>query len=575
MNIPFKRWSSGEQALGLAMAVALTCLCISCDQVPDDSRNVALENESRLVHVDSGGALHYRPYNDEGDILPDFSFAGYRFSAEPIPDIPVVKTLEAVTGDNREAIQAAIDEVSVMPVREDGFRGAILLKAGNYEVGDSLKIAASGIVLRGEGDETGTTLLATRKAKHDLIVVEGTGKRTILRSGQTAITDDYVHVGASSFRVEDPENFKVGDRVIVRRPSTEAWIAEIGMDRIPPRPDGGLVTQWAAGGFDLKFDRAITAINGNELTVDVPLTNAFQREFGGGNVLHYKFPGRISNVGIESLRLESIYDTENTYTVDGPSSLYKEENVARDEEHGWTAITFNNIEHGWVRDVTAIHFGFGCVEMKPDAKNITVADCRSLDPVSEIRGGRRYGFNIGGQQCLVRDSFSRRNRHDFAVDSRVPGPNAFVRCRSEHGYSTSEPHHRWAAGVLYDNVKVEGPHSWLMANNRSWMGSGHGWAGAQIVFWNCSASIIGVAKPPTAQNFAIGVTEVIENPKSVAVAVRDMNETSGLKRPAEPPFWGDGYQESPDGPVEPKSLFAAQLQARLGRNEEPGADAVD
>jgi hypothetical protein len=521
-----------------------------------------IPNQSKLVQFNQDGKLVYTAYTDEGDIIPDFSYVGYNYGETGIPSVPVVKILSPLDGDNQAAIQAAIDEVSELPL-VDGFRGTILLTKGTYMVGDSLRVAASGVVLRGEGSEDGTTLIATKPEKHDFIIIEGTGKRTTLKSNQTTITDDYVPVGAMSFNVKEPENLKVGSRIIVRRPSTAEWITAIKMDQIPPRPDGKPVTQWSAGDFDLRFDRIVKAINGTLVTIDAPLTNAFQREFGGGNVQHYKFPGRISNVGIEHLRLESAYDAKKVYTVIGPSSLYREDDVPCDEDHAWKAITFDNVEHGWANDVIAVHFGFGCVEVKREAKNITVINCQSLDPVSRIEGGRRYGFNIAGQLSLVRDSFSRRNRHDFAADSRLPGPNAFVDCHSEHAYSTGEPHHRWAAGLLYDNVRVEGLHAWLMANNRGWLGSGHGWAGAQVVFWNCSATIIGVAKPPTAQNFAIGVTEVIENLPSVVAAVANMNEMSGLNFPPQPPFWGDGYTESPQGPVEPRSLFAQQLRDRL------------
>src|SRR6185436_1551311 len=41
-------------------------------------------------------------------------------------------------------------------------------------------------------------------------------------------------------------------------------------------------------------------------------------------------------------------------------------------------------------------------------------------------------------------------------------------------------------------------------NNRLNSGSGHGWAGANYVFWNCSARNLEIDNPPTAQNWAIG-----------------------------------------------------------------------
>jgi len=76
------------------------------------------------------------------------------------------------------------------------------------------------------------------------------------------------------------------------------------------------------------------------------------------------------------------------------------------------------------------------------------------------------------------------------------------------------------------------------------MGSGHGWAGAQQVFWNCETSSICVQQPPTAQNYAIGC----------------MGKISKGSFPGRDP----GYYESHGVHVEPRSLYLKQLEQRLG-----------
>ena len=40
------------------------------------------------------GSLVPPPYTNRGDKIIDFSHAGYKANEEPIPDVPVVKTLE-------------------------------------------------------------------------------------------------------------------------------------------------------------------------------------------------------------------------------------------------------------------------------------------------------------------------------------------------------------------------------------------------------------------------------------------------------------------------------------------------
>jgi hypothetical protein len=116
----------------------------------------------------------------------------------------------------------------------------------------------------------------------------------------------------------------------------------------------------------------------------------------------------------------------------------------------------------------------------------------------------------------------------------------------------------------------------LQAVNRGDSGTGHGWAGANNVFWNCEAMVILVMKPPTAQNYAIGWSGATDA-ATLNVAARfgerleRIGERGGVKFKLSPqPLLGDGHIESPTAPVAPRSLYLRQLQDRLG----PAAVAV-
>ncbi|MDA1361788.1 hypothetical protein O1R50_19325 [Glycomyces luteolus] len=102
--------------------------------------------------------LHAEPFS--GKKIPDFSWAGYRDGESPIPDVaevplratdvPIVKTIGPLIGqDNTAHLQAALDEVGSMPMQENGFRGALLLNPGLYEVAKTVFMQRSGVVLRG------------------------------------------------------------------------------------------------------------------------------------------------------------------------------------------------------------------------------------------------------------------------------------------------------------------------------------------------------------------------------------------------------------------------------------------
>lgn len=467
-----------------------------------------------------------------GNRIPDFSNAGYMGGGVEIPDVPARVALEPQSsGDDTERIQAAIDRVAALPLDQDGFRGAVLLRAGEFRVSGSLRISASGIVLRGEGDGPGGTVLrATGTGKRTLIEIKGSGRPAEVSGTRRAVTDDYVPVGARSFHVTSASGYEVGDAIRVHRPSTEEWISAIGMDEIPPRSDGGTVIQWEPGKYDLYYDRMITAIDGNRITVDAPLANALESRFGGASIYRYSFPGRISQVGVEYIRSVSDFAGGSWTTT------------SYDEEHAWKFIEFDAVQNGWVRNTTTLHYGFGNTFINRLGKWITVQDSQNLQPVSEIKGGRRYPFYVAGQLNLVQRCYANYARHDFGTSSLTHGPNVFLSSRGDSSYSDTGPHQRWATGSLYDNISVKNKD--IVVQNRLNLGSGHGWAGANHVLWNSTASRICAQNPPTAQNWSIG--------------------SIGKKwAGAFPDYATDGYWISHGTQVEPQSLYLKQLEDRL------------
>ena len=113
------------------------------------------------VYPGTDGKLVYVP-DEQGNTIHDSSHAGYGGGGVAIPTVPVKETIWPVAGDNTANIQAAIDKVSALPLDRNGFRGAVLLRAGYYRMATPITIRASGVVLRGEGmGDTGTILVGT------------------------------------------------------------------------------------------------------------------------------------------------------------------------------------------------------------------------------------------------------------------------------------------------------------------------------------------------------------------------------------------------------------------------------
>ena len=494
----------------------------------------ASTNLSRWAYPGPSGRLICQP-DPLGNRILDYSGVGYRGGSVPLPSsntVPVRVTASPVGGDNTANIQAAINQVSALPLDTNGFRGAVLLSAGLYPCSNTISIKASGVVLRGVGSSTngtGTVLEATAAKQYTLIEVTGSGSA----SSGTAhnITNRYVPVGARSFYVDNTNGLFVGAEVFVRRVATSNWIHDLGMDLLGPPPD----VPWTASGYMIDMDRFITHMEGNLVFVDAPITCAIDTGYTNGTIRPFTWSGRITNVGIEHIYAKSDYFGSTT-----------------NEAHGWTFIQFDNTVHGWVRDVVSQYFGYSCVNLNSGDKFITVQDCQSLDPISIITGGRRYAFCMNDvQYCLVKNCYTRQDRHQFVTQSLTIGPCAFVDGLSDNAHAEAGPHQRWATGILWDNVTVHGGNNDIQNAGNS--GTGHGWEGANCVIWNNAANGFIVQDPPGAHNWLIGSVGPIQNGTAWNIGYTNMPHAPGE------------YDSSGSGAtnVFPDSLYFSQLQARL------------
>lgn len=661
--------------------------------------SASYSQNSQLVSLGDDGKLSYSNYANQGQALevnqiPDFSFVGYMGGGVALPDVPNEEILEPRSGDRKEDIQSAIDRIAAQVPDENGFRGVVLFKSGQYEISGPIYIQSSGIVLKGEGQDLpengGTELITTATYQHRLIQFVGDEKAsggaldteldvqvypglsewmsfdvtsgvqqdysndqalslhltsdqnlmtyfaskedtipenlpqlviqyideagvvidtllptddTFVRGGDDAnsnygieeelvvkyrpqtlrvhregflkfdlsvlpadvniqkaelklftvnqdqsegltvqitvnhfnnddwnentltwnlyqskslgeayaeqlITTDYVPVGSYSFEVENASLFSNGDTIQVVRTPNENWINTLDMAQYGWTPDGYIV----------KYERVITGITGNTITIHAPVVQTMEDDFGGGKVNKFSPAGRISQCGIENMLITSVYKNNE------------------DEDHGWTAVYFHDTDNCWVKNVTARYFGYACVELNW-ANHTTIQECAMLDPISLTEGSRKYSFYIDkGSFNLFQRCFTRGGRHDYITGSQVAGLNVFVDCAATETLNDIGPHHRYATGILFDNIYGDAMRVW----NRGSMGSGHGWAGAQTMFWNCQSNsqYIRVDSPIGAMNWGIGCHGTYQ--------------------------WGEGYWESWNVHVTPRSLYYQQLKDRLG-----------
>lgn len=372
----------------------------------------------------------------------DFSYAGYGGGEVPIPAVPVVLSVSPSGGDDTAMLQAAI------------LHGAVILRPGRYHVAGQLRIESSGAVLRGQGD---VTIVATGKSRRTLIEVGAVGNPTAVAPIQ--VMED-APAGATKLTLASIAGLRTGDRVVITRPSTTEWIDSLKMRGLP----GTFANQrldWTSGSRDLFWDRSITAIDAEhkQITVDAPITTALEKRYGGGTVAKASGPFP-SHIGIENLVLESEFDPANPL----------------DEEHSWIAIALDHVEDAWVRGVVARHFVASAVRVGHRARRVTIENCQSEKPVSEIAGYRRQSFLVDGQQVLVRQCRSEHGMNDFAVGLLAAGPNVFLDCTATGALGPSGSFESWASGVLYERVRVDG--AGISLANDSSRAQGAGWTAA-------------------------------------------------------------------------------------------------
>jgi len=470
---------------------------------------------SPIISIGDAGRLNYES-DGRGNRVPDFSTCGYASGDREIPNASVRVVVAPVHGDETARIQQAIDYVASLSPDTNGLRGAVLLLNGRHEILGGLSITNSGVVLRGQGmGEGGTILFAAGLDRRTLICIAGQKKSSVTNTS-VPIADDYVPVGATSFHLMKSDDFKIGDNIRIIRPSTKEWIEKLGAKDFGGGEGGG----WRPGGEDIAWNRKIISLESNLVSVDAPVTTALEKVFGGGRVAISSRSGRINDVGIENLSIESAFDAANN----------------KDENHSWCAITMDNACDAWVRQVTFKHFAGSAVALYETCQRVTVEDCLSLAPVSEIGGYRRHTFFTMAQQTLFLRCLAEHGRHDFSVGNCAAGPNAFVQCEANEALDDSGAIESWSSGTLFDNVRIDG--NAISLGYRAGNNAGIGWAAANSVLWNCCASVIRCWNPPGAQNWSFG-------------------SWAG--------FEGDGVWRNSNGFMKPESLYAAQLVERTGR----------
>ncbi|MGG1516479.1 glycosyl hydrolase family 28-related protein [Paenibacillus oryzisoli] len=540
-------------------------------------------------------AVIFDEYMAKGNqsILPDFSYAGYKYGEEEMPEhlvlIPVSDFgIVPDTGmDVTERIQQLIDTVG----KRGG--GVLFFPKGRYDLrmdpgkDNYLKMNYSHVVLKGEGSGSdGTVFYQHRPILSEKMPWLSPG---IIHTGdalfgnekflspkelpQVATISENAHKGETVLSLSDTSLLKEGDCILLCMRNTDddgtlirELIAPLELD--PAWEDAHTAGTRRAASYQwlVEIDRVLDE---RHIRLKQPLRR---------DVLLACAPfvcriDMLRGVGIEDLRLESAWDGGGYYH-------HKNHEV----DYGWSGICMHRVAHGWVRNVVMNNYTQG-IQLR-DSRNVTVCQvemyghpghfgmkcyahaCDNLFADIDIRSFLTHGVGIEGTTQGNVFTDIRFHAAGTEIDSHGGGAPSFNLFENMVGVS------KISGGGAIFNLPYTGQYNtfWNLRYTHSepkpgWNTYGDARSKTETLllkkerrdelfyawYWSCHMGI------DTLQDHRM-------YPKSIVVGAfaSDPGEEVKVERSTYNRSDDWGYVEALNhGPIAPLSVYAAQLELRL------------
>lgn len=450
--------------------------------------------------------------------LPDVSWAGVGQGEVPLPSPEIVANVadygavaDGLT-DDTAAFQAALDAAG-----DAG--GVVFVPAGDYLLAGQLIMDDDGVVLRGEGDEEGETVLYFASSLTDLfgwipqwswsgglIHVRGT-------PGSEALSDVTVDAlrGDQSITLETVAGIVEGDVIVLELfdDAEQSLGGHLHADQDTPGScdwQAQIVRRWPV---------TVAAVDGLQVSLAQPLRTDIRAAWTPRVVRANMLVG----IGVEHLRIAF------------PETLAK----PHLEEDGYNGVYFSDgVRESWVRDVTFVNADTP-ISVRRLGKHLSFVELTALG-----RQGH-HGIDMGHcHDCYVADyAISAEMRHAVTVGHHSSGC-AIKRLTSPEGLSLSLDHHRDSP---IENVftDIQAPTDW--ASGGSWCAGP--FSGARSTFWGIAGPLV----PPLLWSY-------IQSNLVGDIALGELGTEETFTD------LGPWYEHLPE--VQPADLHAAQLAVRLG-----------
>ncbi len=276
--------------------------------------------------------------------MPDFSYAGYHYFSKPIPNVthPIFDVTDygAIPNDDISD-QPAI--ISAIAAAEANGSGIVFFPPGEFLVNtdtdknddgnnEPITIRSSNIILRGSGSRTGGTIIRMVNPQ----IPSGT---RMFNFTTPSYTPHLTHITESADRetfwitVEDVSRLEVGQWIRLEIKSTEA-INEY-LSPYLPKPEW---TMMLTDGIELKEKHSIVEIRGNRVRLNEPLHTHINHEYGW----EIKYRPYLEEVGVEDISFHGMwFDKFAHYNNFRPT--------------GWNMLSLSRCINSWVRRVSFVN----------------------------------------------------------------------------------------------------------------------------------------------------------------------------------------------------------------------------
>lgn len=470
--------------------------------------------------------------NRAASILPDFSYAGYRHGEEgiPKPDFKIFDvTYFGAKPDDTISDRAAI-EAAVKAARING-SGIIYFPKGRFLVNEDsdkhekITVTGSNIIFRGSGSGEGGTELFMKNVlppanpeqmwscppmfdfisnAKDKLIGEIAGK---------------AKQGTFDIRVSNTEGIEAGDWVMLRMQSNKPALIRSELGDHQPDPSW---TSLVNNGVFVKVVHQVKAVENNYITLVEPLTYPIDPAY---HWQVYKF-GHDEEVGIEDI----------TFTGNWKKKFVHHRSW--EDDSGWTLLRFSKLTNSWIRNCRFTDVNVGATVHA--GANISVLNCTITG-----NGGHEAITNIGGTNIFF------GKIEDKASMWHSTGTNALsmntVLWRVKFPASTSfESHSSQPRNTLLDCVE-----GGLLYNRGGGAVQNMPNHMQNLILWNFKQT--NEAYPEF--DFWPSDRRYFKIPYPVIVGFH--GASTGFKNTQLK------YSESIGQPVEPQSLYEAQLKLRL------------